>query len=168
MFHSNGSWVPQPYDCLINRSNDTGHLSHRSCVTVPTRSNAVLAPMTRCRRNMKFSLDVQSEPKKLPLLAPTRHQHDSPQRRASERVLILSMGAFPQFGFWNLHLKCSLGSAVGEPKLHDSTTPTFSKAVLDCTLFSCDQSIRNIGGWRLTTRHCERSGLPEKVLTVTP
>ena len=120
---------------ILPRSRTTNHTDLQK----PTRSNAVFAPVARSGRNMPGSLDVQPEPKKLLLLAPARYQHDGPDRRAAERVFILSIGAFAQFVVRNLHLKRGFGFTVGESELHDSPPSVFSNSVLSCTFFSSGQ-----------------------------
>ena len=122
------------------------HKSHGP--TKPTRSNAVFAPVARSGRNMPGPLDVQSEPKKLLLLAPARYQHDGPDRRAAERVFILSIGAFAQFVVWNLHLKRGFGLTVGETELHDSAPSAFSNPILGCAFFSFGHGCRR---WEVNT-----------------
>ena len=108
------------------------HSSHRFEATTTTRRNAVLAPVARSSRNMPLPLRIQSKPNQLLLLAPTRNQHSSPDRRTPERVLVLTNGALPQFGIRDLHLKRGFDFVIGEAKHHDSANRASLDAGLGC------------------------------------
>lgn len=103
---------------LSYRSQDAKRTTHH--ITSQTSQRlAVLAPVTRSRRNMPLPLRTQPEPEDLllsPLLLllffpfpfvfffvfgpPTRYQHESAKTCVPETVVVLAVGAAAEFGGW--------------------------------------------------------------------
>lgn len=102
---------------LSYRSQDAKRTTH----DIPSQTSqrlAVLAPVTRSRRNVPLPLRTQPEPEDLllpPLLLllffpfllfffvfgpPTRYQHESAKTCVPETVVVLAVGAAAEFGGW--------------------------------------------------------------------